>query len=135
MLIARSVIALIVRMPLSGIVPLKPFPAMENPFTARITWSQLSESAPSKLFVKMSNSVTALIVRTPLSGIVPLKRFPPILNDIMALITWSALSGSAPSKLFTVMKNTVTVLIVRMPLSGPRSSKIRGRQINLYSGD
>eukprot|EP00971_Amphidinium_carterae_P178827 3546999-Amphidinium_carterae.1 len=37
--------------------------------TARITWSPLSGSTPSKLFAAISKPVSALIVRMPLSGI------------------------------------------------------------------
>eukprot|EP00971_Amphidinium_carterae_P055488 1093642-Amphidinium_carterae.1 len=46
--ISNCVTALIVRMPLTGITPLKLLVKILKMLTARITWSPLSGSAPSK---------------------------------------------------------------------------------------
>eukprot|EP00971_Amphidinium_carterae_P229300 4549083-Amphidinium_carterae.1 len=62
---SNSVTALIVRRPLSGMVPLKLFVKILKMLTARITLSPLPGSAPSKLFVEIEKFVTALIVRMP----------------------------------------------------------------------
>eukprot|EP00971_Amphidinium_carterae_P281851 5594844-Amphidinium_carterae.1 len=67
---------------------------------ARIPWSPLSGSAPSKLLLLIEKTVTAVIVRIQSSGTAPLKPFVFILNSLTARITWSPLPGSAPSKLF-----------------------------------
>eukprot|EP00971_Amphidinium_carterae_P024544 483729-Amphidinium_carterae.1 len=70
------VTALIVRMPLSGIVPVKLFEQITKALAACNTWSPLSGSAPLKPFLEIENPVSVLIVRMPLSGIVPFKAFP-----------------------------------------------------------
>eukprot|EP00971_Amphidinium_carterae_P284772 5653698-Amphidinium_carterae.1 len=46
--ISKTTTALIVRMPLLGSVPLKPFLSMWNSLKVRITWSPLPGSAPLK---------------------------------------------------------------------------------------
>eukprot|EP00971_Amphidinium_carterae_P068294 1352407-Amphidinium_carterae.1 len=62
--------------------------------TARITWSPLPGSAPSKLFLEILNSVTALMVRTPLSRIGPLiVRISPVWNCTEELF-WVAAAGN-----------------------------------------
>eukprot|EP00971_Amphidinium_carterae_P233240 4629499-Amphidinium_carterae.1 len=54
---------LIVRMPLSGSVPVKRFVEMAKLLRTRITWRLLPGSAPSKPFLQMSKVVTVLIVK------------------------------------------------------------------------
>eukprot|EP00971_Amphidinium_carterae_P001700 34219-Amphidinium_carterae.1 len=62
---SKSVTALIVRMPLSGSVPLKTLLNIKNVLMARITWNPLQGNAPSKPFVQIAKSSTALIFRMP----------------------------------------------------------------------
>eukprot|EP00971_Amphidinium_carterae_P038394 755011-Amphidinium_carterae.1 len=69
-----------------------------NVSTARITWTPLAGSAPSKRFVGIAKPVSALIDLMPPSGSAPLKPFMPMLNVRIARITWRPLAGSAPSK-------------------------------------
>eukprot|EP00971_Amphidinium_carterae_P113679 2252491-Amphidinium_carterae.1 len=85
-------------MPLSGSVPLKPLLHIANALTARITWSPLRGSAPTKLFKAIPKNVTALIVRMPLSGSVPLKPFLQIKNSAITNSV-NALSGRTQNTL------------------------------------
>eukprot|EP00971_Amphidinium_carterae_P325453 6455717-Amphidinium_carterae.1 len=92
---------------------------------ARIPWSPLCGSAPSKLFKEIEKVLTLLIVRMPLPGSVPLKLFEEASNTLSRLrITWSPLSGSAPSKLFEEVSKNVRHDITWSPLSGSAPSKL-----------
>eukprot|EP00971_Amphidinium_carterae_P180733 3584862-Amphidinium_carterae.1 len=62
---SKCLIALIVRMPLSGRVPLKRFVCIKNSFMARIIWTPIPGSAPSKPFIKIAKVLTALIAQMP----------------------------------------------------------------------